>query len=133
VPVIRPRVHDAKLSQDALLDYMRHTNYPYLEAHERIIDYAFVFTCEVKDKIAGFIWCYALDEDETTWAVHAMVLPDYQKRFFSRRLVNTLLGVAWVSGVDRVLVENSQTEMLLRVGGYMTDDGAMLDLPHKWG
>jgi GNAT superfamily N-acetyltransferase len=92
-----------------------------------------VFTCEVKDKIAGFIWCYGLDGDETTWAIHAMVLPDYQKRFFTRRLVNTLFSVAWVSGVDRVLVENSQTEMLLRVGGYMTDDGAALDLPHKWG
>lgn len=131
--MIRPRIHDAKLSQDALLDHMRMLDYPYLEAHEKIIDYAFVVTCESKGKIAGFLWCYALEEDQSVWTAHAMILPDYQKRFFSKRLMNALFSVAWVSGVDKILVENSHTEMLLRMGGYMTDDGAVLDLPHKWG
>tara|TARA_E500000318_G_scaffold44394_1_gene42002 strand:- start:225 stop:620 length:396 start_codon:yes stop_codon:yes gene_type:complete len=131
--VIRPRIHDAKLSQDALLDYMQRYDYPYLKEHRRIIDHAFVVTCEVKDKIAGFFWCYAVEGDEATWTAHTLILPDYQKRFFNRRLMNSLFSVAWVSGVDRILVENSQTDMLLRMGGYMTDDGAVLDLPHKWG
>lgn len=131
--MIRPRVHDAELSQAALLDYMRGTDYPYMQWHEPIIDYAFVFTCEAGDEVAGFIWCYVLEEDETAWTVHALVRPEYQKRFFSRRLVNTLLATAWVSGIDRVIVENSQTELLLRIGGYETEDGAELKLPHKWG
>ncbi len=131
--MIRPRIHDAKLSQDALLDYMQRYDYPYLKEHRRIIDHAFVVTCEVKDKIAGFFWCYAVEGDEATWTAHTLILPDYQKRFFNRRLMNSLFSVAWVSGVDRILVENSQTDMLLRMGGYMTDDGAVLDLPHKWG
>ena len=133
MPVIRPRIHDAKLSQDALLDYMQRYDYPYLKEHRRIIDHAFVVTCEVKDKIAGFFWCYAVEGNEATWTAHTLILPDYQKRFFNRRLMNSLFSVAWVSGVDRILVENSQTDMLLRMGGYMTDDGAVLDLPHKWG
>ena len=131
--MIRPRIHDAKLSQDALLDYMQRYDYPYLKEHRRIIDHAFVVTCEVKDKIAGFFWCYAVEGDEATWTAHTLILPDYQKRFFNRRLMNSLFSVAWVSGVDRILVENSQTVMLLRMGGYMTDDGAVLDLPHRWG
>ncbi len=131
--MIRPRIHDAKLSQDALLDYMQRYDYPYLKEHRRIIDHAFVVTCEVKDKIAGFFWCYAVEGDEATWTAHTLILPDYQKRFFNRRLMNSLFSIAWVSGVDRILVENSQTDMLLRMGGYMTDDGAVLDLPHKWG
>lgn len=131
--MIRPRIYDAKLSQDALLDYMQRYDYPYLKEHRRIIDHAFVVTCEVKDKIAGFFWCYAVEGDEATWTAHTLILPDYQKRFFNRRLMNSLFSVAWVSGVDRILVENSQTDMLLRMGGYMTDDGAVLDLPHKWG
>lgn len=131
--MIRPRIHDAKLSQDALLDYMQRYDYPYLKEHRRIIDHAFVVTCEVKDKIAGFFWCYAVEGNEATWTAHTLILPDYQKRFFNRRLMNSLFSVAWVSGVDRILVENSQTDMLLRMGGYMTDDGAVLDLPHKWG
>tara|TARA_R100000329_G_scaffold81655_1_gene69621 strand:+ start:852 stop:1217 length:366 start_codon:yes stop_codon:yes gene_type:complete len=121
------------LSQDVLLDYMERYNYPYLEAHSRIIDYAFVVTCEVKDKIAGFFWCYAVEDEETTWTAHALILPDYQRRFFSRRLMNALFSVAWVSGVNKLIVENSQTDLLLRMGGYMTEDGAALDLPHKWG
>jgi len=112
---------------------MERYDYPYLEEHRRIIDYAFVVTCEVNDKIAGFFWCYAVEGDEATWTAHTLILPDYQRRFFSRRLMNSLFSVAWVSGVDRILVENSQTEMLLRMGGHMTDDGAVLDLPHKWG
>lgn len=131
--MIRPRIHDAKLSQDALLGCMQQYDYPYLKEHRRIIDHAFVVTCEVKDKIAGFFWCYAVEGDEATWTAHTLILPDYQKRFFNRRLMNSLFSVAWVSGVDRILVENSQTDMLLRMGGYMTDDGAVLDLPHKWG
>lgn len=131
--MIRPRIYDAKLSQDALLGCMQQYDYPYLKEHRRIIDHAFVVTCEVKDKIAGFFWCYAVEGDEATWTAHTLILPDYQKRFFNRRLMNSLFSVAWVSGVDRILVENSQTDMLLRMGGYMTDDGAVLDLPHKWG
>lgn len=131
--MIRPRIHDAQLSQDVLLDYMQRYDYPYLKEHRPIIENAFVVTCEVKDKIAGFFWCYAIENDEATWTAHTLILPDYQKRFFSRRIMNTLFGVAWVSGVDRILVENSQTDLLLRMGGYMTDDGAVLDLPHKWG
>ena len=130
--MIRPRIHDAELSQQVLLDHMRQFDYPYLEAHEAIISHAFVVTCEARDGIAGFLWCYADEKDETTWIAHALILPDYQKRFFSRRLMNSLFAVAWVSGVNRILVENSQTEMLLRMGGYMTNDGAVLDLPHQW-
>ena len=130
--MVRPRVYDAKLSQDVLLDYMRAFEYPHLEAHKKIIDYAFVVTCEVKGSIAGFFWCYCLEEDRGIWAAHALVLPDYQKRFFSRRLMNTLFALAWCSGADKILVENHHTEMLLRMGGDMTDCGAMLDLPHQW-
>ena len=118
--MIRPRVHDAQLSQAALLDCMRDSDYPFLDWHEPIIDYAFVFTCEAGDKVAGFIWCYVLAEDDTAC-------------FFSRRLVNAMLATAWVSGIDRVIVEDSHTEMLMRVGGCETDDGAELKLPHKWG
>lgn len=130
--MVRPRVYDAKLSQDVLLDHMRAFEYPHLEAHEKIIDYAFVVTCEVEGSIAGFLWCYAVQGDQSTWTAHALVLPDYQRRFFSKRLMNVLFGVAWVSGADKILVENSHTELLLRMGGYMTDDGAALDLPHQW-
>lgn len=131
--MIRPRVHDAQLSQAALLDCMRDSDYPFLSWHEPIIDYAFVFTCEAGDEVAGFIWCYVLAEDDTAWTVHALVKPEYQKRFFSRRLVNAMLATAWVSGIDRVIVEDSHAEMLMRVGGYETDDGMELKLPHKWG
>jgi len=132
VPVIRPRVHDAQLSQNVLLDYMERYDYPFLEEHRNIIDYAFVVTCETKDKIAGFLWCYVLNEDPSTWTAHALVVPDYQKRFFTRRLMNVLFGLAWVSGVNKLMVENSQTELLLRMGGRMEDESAVLDLPHIW-
>lgn len=131
--MIRPRIHEAKLSQQTLLDYMHHYEYPHLENHRRVIDYAFVVTCEAGDEIAGFMWCYLLDDDETRWSCHTMVTPKYQKRFFTRRLMNTVFSVAWVSGVNTLVVENSHQELLLRMGGRMTDDGAELDLPHKWG
>ena len=130
--MIRPRVHDAKLSQQTLLDYMREYKYPYLDNHAESIEYAFVFTCEHKDEIAGFIWCYLHDDDGTEWTCHVLAVPKYQKRFFNRRMVNTALSVAWASGVDRIIVENSQMDLLLRVGGEMRDGQAVLELPHKW-
>lgn len=130
--MIRPRVRDIEESRRDLLNHMRELDYPHTEAHEKIIDYSFVVTCEADGEIAGFFWCYAVADDETTWSVHALVTPKHQRRFFSRRLMNTLFGVAWTSGADRILVENTQTDMLLRMGGYQLDDGAALDLPHEW-
>jgi len=130
--VIRPRVREIEESRCDLLYYMRRFDYPHADAHEEIIDYSFVVTCEADDEIAGFFWCYAVADDETTWSAHALVVPEYQGRFFSKRLMNTLFSVAWTSGADRILVENTQTDMLLRMGGYRLDDGAVLDLPHQW-
>lgn len=112
---------------------MRLYNYPYIEQHEPIINYAFVVTCEAKDDIAGFLWCYVHEDDDTKWSCHALVAPKYQKRFFTRRLMNALFGVAWATGVDSLYSEASNTELLLRMGGHMTDDGAVINLPHKWG
>ncbi len=130
--MIRPRVRDIDETKRELLDAMRRFDYPHTDAHEKILDYAFVVPCEADGVTAGFFWCYAVAEDEATWTAHALVFPDYQRRFFSRRLMNTLFGVAWTAGADRILVENTQTVMLLRMGGYERDDGAVLDLPHEW-
>lgn len=116
-----------------LLEHMREYDYPYTEAHEELIDYSFVVTCVDGDEVAGFFWCYSLSGDEATWTAHALVVPQYQRRFFSRRMMNILFGIAWACGADRILVENTQTDMLLRMGGYAAnDDGALLDLPHQW-
>ena len=133
--MLRPVIDDQENAREMLSDIMEETAYPHRHAHDKIMHHAFIISIvdTESDTLAGCCWFYCLADDETRYSLHLIVLPNYKKRFFSRKIVNSTLNLMWVLGCDTVCVENSNQELLLRVGGYMNeDDEALLDLPHEW-
>lgn len=133
--MLRPVIDPPEEAREALLDVMEETCYPYTAKHIPIIENAFVVSIidEERNVLAGYMWFYRLEEDEQRFSLHLVVLPEYRKRFFSRTLVNSILSLIWVLGCDTLVVENTNKDMLVRIGGYMnSDDEAELPLPHEW-
>jgi hypothetical protein len=133
--MLRPVIEEQTEAREHLLGAMIETAYPYQSHHHKMLDNAFVVTIvdTRNDAEAGYFWFYALAEAETRYSIHLLVLPNHKKRFFSRTLINTCLSLMWVLGCNNVSVENSNTDLLLRIGGELNDDGeAVLSLPHEW-
>jgi GNAT superfamily N-acetyltransferase len=116
-----------------LYDHLVETNYPFLDDHAEILEYAIVFVCLSEESIAGFVWFYMLEEDDETWVVHISVLPEFQKRFFSRAFINTLFPTCYAMGCNKVLAEDASKEILERIGGEaQPEGGVILKLPFIW-
>ena len=130
--MVRPHLDDQDEARKRLLEAMVDQEYPCIESHEPIIQYAIVFTCRKGDEVAGFIWFYNMAEKEGTWTIHFLVLPEYRKRFFWRNMGNAIAGTIWSLGCNSVVAENSYKEWMYRLGGYDTEDGVQCDLPWKW-
>jgi GNAT superfamily N-acetyltransferase len=133
--MLRPVIDNQDEAREHLDDIMEETAYPYRHYHHRIMDHAFIVSIVDTETstLAGYFWFYRLQEDETHYSIHLLVLPSYKKKFFSRTLVNACLNLMWILGCDTVVAENANHELLLRVGGYMNnEDEAMLTLPHEW-
>jgi hypothetical protein len=122
-------------ARESLDEIMEETQYPHRHAHRDIIDSAFILSIvdTESDVLAGYCWFYRLEENIERYSLHLLVLPNYRKRFFSRTIVNSVLNLMWVLGCNTVVVENTNQELLLRVGGYMNEeDEVLLQLPHEW-
>ena len=130
--MVRPHLDDQDVARQRLLDAMVEHEYPYLDVHREIIDYAIVLTCRKDGEIAGFIWFYNTEGKEGTWTIHFLVIPEYRKRFFSRNMGNAIAGTIWALGCNSVVAENSYKEWMYRLGGYDVEDGVQCDLPWKW-
>lgn len=130
--MIRPLLADQEDSRRLLLQYMADLEYPYTTAHKDILENALVFECVKGDDLAGFLWFYRLYGEETVYAIHAMVLPKYRKRFFSRTLVNAISGALFCLGATKVRAENSYQDFIERLSGKRYEDYVDLDLPFTW-
>ena len=130
--MIRPLLADQEDLRRLLSEWMDRLDYPYADAHREIIDNALVFECAKGDDLAGFLWFYRLEGEETVYAIHAMVLPKYRRRFFSRTLVNAVSGALFCLGATKVRAENSYQELIERLSGQRNEDYVDLDLPFTW-
>jgi GNAT superfamily N-acetyltransferase len=131
--MVRAKLVDVEGSRERLHEAMYETLYPSRAEHSEIIDKALVFECfDEFDHIAGWVWFYRLVDEDAVWSIHAMVLPNYRKRFFSQTLVNTLSGVVYALGCDTVRAENDNMDLLVHFGGIQTDEGVDLQLPFFW-
>lgn len=133
--MLRPVIDDQDTARENLAEVMEETAYPHRHNHYKILDYAFVVAImdTEKNTLAGYFWFYRLEEDETSYPIHLLVLPGHKKRFFSRTLVNSCFALMWILGCNRVVAENANQDLLLRVGGYMNEeDEAIVLLPHEW-
>jgi len=133
--VLRPVIDEQPEARESLDEIMEETQYPHRHAHREILDSAFILSIvdTESDVLAGYCWFYRLEESIERYSLHLLVLPNYRKRFFSRTIVNSVLNLMWVLGCNTVVVENTNRELLLRVGGYMNEeDEAFLHLPHEW-
>ena len=133
--MLRPVIDEQPEAREELDEVMEETQYPHRHNHRKILDNAFIISIvdTEKEVLAGYCWFYRLADNEDQYSLHLMVMPNYQKRFFSRTIVNSVLNLMWVFGCDTVVVENSNQELLLRVGGCVNEeDEAILHLPHEW-
>jgi GNAT superfamily N-acetyltransferase len=131
--VVRPRIGSQDKARELLYDHLVETNYPFLDGHAEILEYAVVFVCLSEESIAGFSWFYMLEDDDETWVMHLSVLPEFQKRFFSRTFINTLFSTCYAMGCNAILVENQSGDILERIGGKAQPDGSViLKLPFIW-
>ena len=130
--MIRPLLADQEDLRRLLSEWMDRLDYPYADAHREIINNALVFECAKGDDLAGFLWFYRLEGEETVYAIHAMVLPKYRRRFFSRTLVNAVSGALFCLGATKVRAENSYQELIERLSGQRNEDYVDLDLPFTW-
>jgi len=130
---IKAQVIDLEGSRLRLEDAMSETCYPNRHLHFHILEKAIVFECtDERELIAGWLWFYSTLGEEHVWTIHAMVLPNYRKKFFSRSLVNTVSGVLYALGCEIVRGENENQELLYHFGATKTVDGVDLQLPFFW-
>lgn len=130
--MIRPHMCYGDDSADRLYDSMVDLDYPHIDDHELLLDRAVIFHCMNEDATAGYFWFYQLEDAPAKFVMHALVMPEYQSRFFSRTLLTTVYNSLWTLGVDCIVVEDDCSDLLVRMGGYETNLGAELDLPFKW-
>jgi len=133
--VLRPIVDEQPDARQSLEEVMEETAYPHRFNHHKIMDNAFIVSIVDTETstLAAYFWFYRLAQNETHYSIHLLVLPEHKKKFFSRTLVNACLNLMWILGCDTVVAENANHDLLLRVGGYMNDEGeAVLPLPHEW-
>ncbi len=131
--VVRPIIGDQDQARELLYDHLVETDYEFLDDHADILRYAVVFVCFSGEDVAGFIWFYRMEEDDTTWIVHISLASRYKKRFFSRGMINTLFPTCYALGCNAVLAENESSEILERIGGEaLPDGGVLLNLPFIW-
>lgn len=125
-PIIKPQ---DEIVED-LWDAMMELEYPHRDDHELILDEALVFSCIAENgDLAGYIWFYTLEEHPKHMTMHALVIPEYRKRFFSRRLLTSVFNTLWTLGIDTVVVEADSKELLMQLGGEETKLGVELKLP----
>lgn len=130
---MRPLILDQQVTRQQLLDYLVASEYEFLHDHEQNIEYALVFVVYQGEDVAGYIWFYQLEEDESSWVVHVAALPGHRKQFFTRTLVNTVLSTCYALGCNRVIAENNGKEYLERMGGKPDINGCIvLELPKTW-
>ena len=130
---IKAQVIDLEGSRARLEDAMEEIQYPFKSLHYSILHLAIVFECvDERGHIAGWLWFYSTENEEHVWTIHAIVLPNYRLRFFSRSLVNTVSGVLYALGCEIVRGENENQELLYHFGATKTENGVDLQLPFFW-
>lgn len=130
--MIRPLLRSDEYEADRLYDLMVDMDYPHIEDHEDKLDYAVMFRCMNEDATAGYFWFYRLEEFPDKYAMHAIVKPEYQSRFFSRTLLTTVFNLLWAVGASKIVVEYDYQDLAIRLGGSETDLGVEISLPFKW-
>ena len=131
--MVRAKVIDIEGSRTRLEEAMAEIHYPFRSLHYSILDYAFIIECfDERDNIAGWLWFYSTENEEHVWTIHAIVLPNYRKRFFTRSLVNTVSGLIYAVGCEIVRGENENQDLLYHFGATKTVDGVDLQLPFFW-
>ncbi len=131
--MIIPYFGNQNIAKLQLLKAMKKVEYKYKDKHEKIIDYAIVLEC-VNDirETAGYIWFYKCRSAETKWVAHVLVYEKFQKRFFTRTLVNSVFAFAWVMGAEEILTENFETVLNQRMGAKLVEGQVIYKLPHEW-
>ena len=130
--LVTPILAEQDSSREALLSAMWKFHYPHAAAHEEIFHNATVFTCCHDDDLAGFIWFYRLLEDESIWSTHVLVVDNYQKRFWSRCLIDSIFGCVYCLGCRSVRVEGDSIDFAIRLGADLDGDRAHFQLPFIW-
>tara|TARA_R100000742_G_C4274014_1_gene93794 strand:+ start:1157 stop:1555 length:399 start_codon:yes stop_codon:yes gene_type:complete len=131
--VITPFYGNQNIARYQLLKAMDKTDYQYKDKHQKIIDYSIILECVNKHReVAGYIWFYKTRNAETKWVAHVLVYESFQKKFFTRTLVNSVFAFAWVMGAEEILTENFETVLNERMGAKLVEGQVIYKLPHEW-
>jgi hypothetical protein len=130
--LITPFYGNQNIARYQLLKAMDKAEYQYKNKHLEIIDYAIILECLSEHEIAGYIWFYKTHLNETKWVAHVLVYESFQKKFFTRTLVNSVFAFAWVMGAEEILTENFETVLNERMGAKLVEGQVMYKLPHEW-
>jgi len=121
---------------DGLIHFLHFHNFEYLDQHEKLVQYAYIFKHKRNGKITGYTWIYEYADEPFTYGVHMCIDKREQGKVLTRNIVNKFYETCYNLGV-KVLEVNSAPKHLLklycRIGFKKTNHKAVrLYLPYEW-
>ena len=121
---------------DGLIHFLHFHGFKYLDQHEKLVQYAYIFKHKRNGKISGYTWIYEYADEPFTYGVHMCIDKREQGKVLTRNIVNKFYQECYNLGV-KVLEVNAAPKNLLnlysRIGFEKTNhETVRLYLPYQW-
>jgi len=120
----------------AMLDFLKDQEFAYIDEHKDILDWSIGFKFINKDKTLGYVWLYALAEEDNNYLTHMCIDKKYQGRVLTKHIVNKFYSLAYGYGADVLKAEQINKKLInlyKRIGWQKTSENSCeIKLPYLW-